>query len=128
MAIYGIGAGDEATFLARAIRHAASLNKYHASVHGTMSGSDFIELLQAQTNNEGSIAIFTIFSHAFPGGVMMNPADGFYSDRNINAGGGTDAAYVSDLVSNIEMGVQDFRLMLLQFLVAVVVQVMKTQR
>lgn len=29
LAIYGIGAGEEATFLARAIRHAASLNTYH---------------------------------------------------------------------------------------------------
>jgi hypothetical protein len=104
LAIYAQGAGDEATFHARAIRYAAKLSSTRSSVHGTLTGKEFIELLKTKTNSEGSVASFTVFSHAFPGGVMMSSGSGLYSGPDIGYGGGSGAANIDDIVGGVNDG------------------------
>ncbi|MBI2967244.1 MAG: hypothetical protein HYY40_05460 [Bacteroidetes bacterium] len=103
LAIWGSGAGDESAFHARAIRFASSTNVGYTTVHGITSGKDFVDILRTKTNEEGSIASFVIFSHAFAGGVILEPSQGFYTSTT-GLGSGINSRDIDDIVAAVESG------------------------
>ncbi len=74
-----------------------------ATVHGIVTGQDFIDLLKTKTNDEGSIQSFTIFSHSVSEGVVLKSSAGFYRTGSVFSGG-AESAVVIDVVEAIKNG------------------------